>query len=177
MARVLPPALVSYAITRLCNLRCPHCYSDSIETPHPNELSTEEAKRLINEIAETGARLIIFDGGEPTMRADLIELIRHARDVGLRPLLGTNATIITEKFAKKLKEAGLKQVAISLDGANPKTHNDFRGVNGTWQDTIDGIRNCAKVGLPFQIAPCLHKKNWIKLPQIIELSKIWERLQ
>jgi radical SAM protein with 4Fe4S-binding SPASM domain len=171
LAKVLPPVLVSFAITRKCNLRCPHCYSDSIQTPHPQELTTEEAKQLIADIAEAGARLIIFDGGEPTMREDLFELIKYARDVGLQPLLGTNATLITKDYARKLKEAGLRAAAVSLDGARSETHDAFRGVSGTWRETIEGIKNLAKAGIPFQIAPCLTKYNWKELPQIIEIAK------
>ncbi len=171
MFKGLPPVLVSFAITRRCNLKCPHCYSTSVEAPHPNELTTEEAKQLISEVAETGARMLIFDGGEPTMREDLFDLIKHTRDVGLRPLLGTNATFITKKYATKLKEAGIKQLAISLDGAKSETHDAFRGVRGTWQDTINGIRNCVEIGIPFQIAPCLTRYNWTELSQIIELAR------
>ncbi|MCJ7569691.1 MAG: radical SAM protein, partial [Anaerolineales bacterium] len=86
--KILPPVIVSFAVTRQCNLRCIHCYSRSVDTPHPDELTTAEAKRVIGEIADAGARLIIFDGGEPLMREDIYELIAHAKEVGLRPLMG-----------------------------------------------------------------------------------------
>jgi radical SAM protein with 4Fe4S-binding SPASM domain len=115
--------------------------------------------------------MIIFDGGEPTLRDDLVELVKHAHDVGLRPLLGTNATLITENLAKKLKDAGLRAVAVSLDGATSDTHDAFRGVSGTWRETIEGIKKCAKVGLPFQVAPCLTKQNLRELPRIVELAR------
>lgn len=168
---VLPPVIVSFAITRLCNLRCPHCYSDSVNTPHPKELSTEEVMRVVGEIADAGARLIIFDGGEPTMRKDLVDLVGYARDVGLRPLLGSNAMFITEKLARDLRESGLRQVAVSLDGARAETHDAFRGSRGSWKATIRGIKNLAKVGIPFQVAPCLHKRNWMELGQVVEIAK------
>src|SRR4030066_1628423 len=71
------PTLVSFAVTRECNLKCKHCYSQSIDSPHPRELDTAEAKRLIDQIAETGARLIILDGGEPLMRSDILTLVRQ----------------------------------------------------------------------------------------------------
>jgi len=100
--KILPPVMVSFAVTRECNLKCIHCYSRSVETPHPDELTTVEAKRVIGEIADAGARLIIFDGGEPLMRKDIYELIAHAKEVGLRPLMGTNATLITEEVAERL---------------------------------------------------------------------------
>lgn len=167
---VPPPVLVSFGITRECDLKCPHCYSDSGEKD-PKELSTEEAKALIGDVAELGARLIILDGGEPALRSDLVELTRHAKDVGLRPVLGSNAMSITKELATKLKEAGCEGVAISLDGARPKTHDKFRGLEGGWTKTVDGARNCAAAGLPFQIAPLMHRKNWDELGDIIKLSK------
>jgi len=166
--KVLPPVMVSFSVTRRCNLRCKHCYSESVEEPHPNELSTEEAKRVISEIAEAGARLIIFDGGEPLMRPDIYELISHARDVGLRPLMGTNATLITPEVARKLKEAGLRALAISLDGADPKAHDEFRGVEGAWEQTMIGIENVKKASIPFQIAPTLRRgrvDEWLKVAE------------
>jgi len=170
---VSPPVLVSYAVTRRCNLKCPHCYSEALETPHPKELTTEEAKQLISEIAELGTRMIIFDGGEPTLREDLPELIKHAYDVGLTPLLGTNGMVdtLSKSYARKLKEAGLKAVAISLDGANPKTHDSFRGMEGAWQKTIEGTKNCREVGLTFQIGVAVHRKNLSEFPAIVDLAK------
>jgi radical SAM protein with 4Fe4S-binding SPASM domain len=162
--------LVSFGITRECDLKCPHCYSDS-EKKDPDELSTEEAKKLISETAEMGTKLIILDGGEPTLREDLVELVSHANASGLKPVLGSNAMSITEELARKLTEAGCMGVAISLDGADPKTHDDFRGLVGGWQKTLDGARNCAKAGLQFQIAPLMHKGSWTQLEDVIDLAK------
>ncbi len=105
------------------------------------------------------------------MRRDLPELIHHANELGLRSLLGTNATLITEDYARTLKKAGLKQVAVSVDGAKPETHDAFRGIEGTWHQTIRGVRNLAKAGIPFQIAPCMHKNNWRELPAIVDLAR------
>ena len=166
-----PPVLVSYAITRRCDLKCPHCYSESIEQPHPDELNTEEAKQLISEIADLGTRMLIFDGGEPTLREDLPELVKHAYDGGLTPLLGSHGMTLTESFARKLKDAGLKCVAISLDGAKPQTHDRFRGLEGAWEKTIERMKNCGKVGLRFQIDALVHKYNYTELPEVVEIGK------
>jgi len=87
------------------------------------------------------------------------------------PLLGSNGTLITKKLAQKLKNTGLKAVAISLDGCRAETHDLFRGVSGSWQKTLRGIENCAKVGLPFQVAPCMTRNNWMELPSLIERAK------
>ena len=169
--KILPPVMVSFSVTRQCNLKCIHCYSRSVEIPHPNELTTAEAKRVIGEIADAGARLIIFDGGEPLMRKDIYELIAHAKEVGLRPLMGTNATLITEEVAKRLVEAGIRTLAISLDGAEAKSHDEFRGVEGCWEETMRGIENARQAGIPFQIAPTLRHGRWQEWRGIADLAK------
>lgn len=166
----LPPVLVSFSVTRQCNLRCRHCYSESTETSHPDELTTSEAKRVIAEIAEAGARLLIFDGGEPLLRPDIYELIRHARDVGLRPLMGTNATLITPAVAQELKEAGIRTLAISIDGADAETHDGLRGVDGAWHKAMEGIANARQAGIPFQIGPCIHRGNLSQFSDIVALA-------
>ncbi len=168
---VSPPVLVSFSVTRICNLECKHCYSSSVEEPHPDELTTEEAKAVIEQIAKSGARLIIFDGGEPTMREDICELIGHAQEVGLRPLMGTNATLIDDDMAGRLKEAGLRAMAVSLDGADAETHDEWRGVEGTFNDTIRGIKTASKVGIPFQIGHCVYKHNIGQLPAIVDIAR------
>jgi len=168
---IAPPVIVSFAITRRCNLKCKHCYSASIDEPYPDELSTEEAKKVIDQVSSSGARLIIFDGGEPTMREDICELIKHAAQAGLRPLMGTNATLITDEMAKNLKDAGLRAMSVSIDSANPKTHDDWRGVEGTFNDTIEGIKRAAGAGIPFQIGPCMYKHNIGELPEIVDIGK------
>ncbi|MBN2358345.1 MAG: radical SAM protein, partial [Deltaproteobacteria bacterium] len=89
----MTPVLVSFAVTRRCNLRCPHCYSESVEEPHPRELNTDEACAVIHDVAAAGTRMIIFDGGEPTLREDLPILVEHAAREGLAPLLGTNGML------------------------------------------------------------------------------------
>lgn len=167
---VLPPALVSFGITRECDLDCPHCYSDSGEKD-PRELTTEEAKGVISDIADLGTKIIILDGGEPTLRKDLIELIQHSGDSGLVTVMGSHGGPLTKELAGDLKSAGCKGVAISLDGAVAKTHDEWRGMEGAWKGAVEGARNCAEVGLEFQIAPLLHKKNIGELSGIIDYAK------
>ena len=169
--KVLPPVMVSFSVTRECNLKCIHCYSRSVETPHPDELTTAEAKRVIGEIADVGARLIIFDGGEPLMRKDIYELVSHAKEVGLRPLMGTNATLITEEVAERLVEAGIRALAISLDGAEAKSHDEFRGQEGCWEQTMQGVENARRAGIPFQIAPTLRRGRWQEWKDIADSAK------
>jgi radical SAM protein with 4Fe4S-binding SPASM domain len=166
-----PPVLVSFSVTRQCNLRCRQCYSVSVETPHPDELTTGEAHKLISEIARSGARLLIFDGGEPLMRPDLPELISYTREIGLRPLLGTNASLIDDAMAQKLKSAGLAAAAISLDAADAQTHDDIRGQAGSFDGAIAGMQALRRAGIPFQIGPCINSRTLGELPKIAEWGK------
>jgi radical SAM protein with 4Fe4S-binding SPASM domain len=167
------PTIVNFAVTRECNLKCKHCYSQSIDSPHPNELSTAEAKRLIGQIAEAGARLLVFDGGEPLMRPDIFELVRYARVVGLTPVMGSNGTLITSEVAMKLADAGLEAIAISLDGADAEAHDSFRGVEGAWDRTLQGIENIRRAGIPFQIAPTLRHGYWEYWGAVAGKAKEW----
>lgn len=169
--RILPPVIVSFAVTKACNLYCKHCYSDADEHPAPDELSTAEAKRVIEEIAAAGARLLIFDGGEPLMRPDIYELVAYARDKGLYPGMGTNATFITPEIAEKLAQAGIRALAISIDGSDAKTHDDFRGDHRSWEKALIGLRNVQQAGIPFQIEICVHQGNVAQFAAVAKMAK------
>lgn len=142
--------IVSWNTTNKCNLTCSHCYRDAGEK-YQEELNTEEAKTLISQIAKAGFKIMIFSGGEPLMREDIFELISHAKEVGLRPVLGSNGTLINIDIAKKLKQAGAAAVGISLDSLDNIKHDQFRGYSGAYEDTINAMKNCKEVGLRFQI--------------------------
>jgi radical SAM protein with 4Fe4S-binding SPASM domain len=167
------PTLVSFAVTRECNLKCKHCYSQSVDSPHPRELNTDEAKQLISQIAETGAHLLIMDGGEPLMRPDIFDLVRQSRREGLTTVMGTNGTLITAGVADKLVDAGIQGLAISLDGAEAEAHDGFRGVEGAWEQTLQGIENVRQAGIPFQIAPTLRHGDWKQWGAIADKAKAW----
>ena len=169
--KILPPLMVSFAITRECNLRCRHCYSEATDSPHPEELTTAEAKKVIAEIAEAGARLLIFDGGEPLMRDDIYQLIAHAQSAGLQPTLGTNATLLSTEAAERMKKAGIRSLAISLHGAEAKSHDDFCGMEGSWERAMAGIHNVAAAGIPFQINTCIHHYNLAQFDAIVSLAR------
>jgi len=164
------PSLVSWNITRQCNLTCAHCYRDARENPDPEELTTEEGCRLIEEIASVGFRVLILSGGEPLMRADLYHLIEKAREVGLRPVLGTNGTLITPEAARRLREAGLARAGISLDSADADYHNRLRGSPTAWQDAVAGMKACLDAGLPFQVNTTVTQQNEGQLLRITDLA-------
>jgi len=165
-----PPFLVSYSITRKCNLKCKHCYSDATETQASDELSTIEAKRLLDEISGWGIKLLIFDGGEPLCREDFFEIAKYASERGLRTVLGSNGILIDTEMAKKLQDVGIQGVQISIDGSNPESHDSFRGEEKAFENTMEGVKACREVGLPFQFGMIIRKKNLTEIPDMLRLA-------
>jgi len=167
---VVPPYLVSYAITRECNLKCKHCYSDATDTPAPDELTTTEAKKLLEDLAGWGIKLLILDGGEPLCRDDFLEIASYASSKGIRVVVGSNGTLIDNQTALKMKKAGVREVAISIDGATAKTHDEFRGEDGTFNKTLEGAKACKEAGLPFQFNTIIRKTTLREIPDILNLA-------
>ena len=164
--------LVSWMSTNRCNLKCAHCYQDAGDAT-AKELTTEEAHALIDGIARAGFKVMIFSGGEPLMREDIFDLVSYARDSGLAPVFGTNATLITPDIAKKLKVAGARAMGISLDSLDPAEHDAFRGVEGAYAATMAGIEACKAAGLPFQIHTTV--MDWNR-PQITAITRFAEKI-
>ena len=162
--------IVSWMTTNKCNLTCKHCYQDAGENKAA-ELTTAEALKLIDEIAKAGFKIMIFSGGEPMTRPDIVELVAHARERGLRPVFGTNGTLITHDLASRLKEAGAMAMGISVDSIDPARHNDFRGLPNAFELTMAGIENCKAVGLPFQIHTTIMDWNQNEIFDIMDWAK------
>jgi radical SAM protein with 4Fe4S-binding SPASM domain len=165
-----PPYLISYSITRKCNLKCKHCYSEATEEAAPDELSTEEAKRILNEIATWGVKLLIFDGGEPICREDILSLAKYASEKGIRTVIGTNGTLLNVDIAKQLKLSGIMAVQISIDGAKSATHDWFRGEEGSFSKAIEGAKACKTIGLPFQFGMTIRKSTLEEIPDMLKLA-------
>ncbi len=161
--------IISWNTTRECHLKCRHCYRDA-GARDQGELSTEEGKALIGEIARAGFKILILSGGEPLLREDIYELTAQAKKAGLRPVFGTTGTTITPEAAQKLKDAGAACIGISLDSAGPEIHDELRQVPGSWQGAIDGMRNCRAVGLPFQVHTTVVEQNYHQFEAITDLS-------
>ena len=136
--------LIAWEVTRSCNLACTHCRAEAHPDPYPGELSTEEAKALIDTFPEVGEPIIIFTGGDPMMRADVYELAAYARDKGLRCVMSPNGTLITPESARKIREAGFQRCSISIDGADAASHDAFRGVPGAFDASMRGIEHVLK---------------------------------
>ncbi len=164
------PFLVVWNFTYKCNLKCKHCYSEAGNISK-TELSTEEAMKVVDQIADFGVTSLAFSGGEPLMRKDFFKVARHAVDSGLYVSLATNGTLLTEENAKKLKEIGLHYVEVSLDGANAKTHDYFRGKRGAFDQTMQGIKNCLKEDICTCIAITGTKNNLTEIPTVLEMAE------
>lgn len=162
--------VVVWNMTRRCNLKCVHCYSASADIDYPDELTTEEGKKLIDELAAFGSPVILFSGGEPLMRPDLPQLAQYATDKGLRAVISTNGTLITKDIAVKLHKIGLSYVGVSLDGLE-KTHDRFRGTKGAFEKAMEGIRNCREAGIKVGIRFTVNKRNLADVPAMFDLLK------
>lgn len=161
--------IASWLTTNRCNLKCSHCYQDA-GSPNERELSTDEGKALIDGIARAGFHVMIFSGGEPLMRPDIFELVQHAASRKLRPVFGTNGTMLTPETVQRLKESGAGTMGISLDSLDPAKHDRFRGVKGSFDLTMEGIRNCREAGLPFQLHTTVLDWNKEELPDMIDFA-------
>lgn len=161
--------IVSWNVTNACNMFCDHCYREA-GCKAEEELSTEEAKTLLEQIARAGFKIMIFSGGEPLTRPDILELVSYATSLGLRSVFGTNGTLITLEMAQKLKDAGAMGMGISLDSMDKKKHNEFRKFEGAWEGAVQGMRNCRAVGLPFQIHTTVMDWNNHELEAITDFA-------
>ncbi|MHB9024842.1 MAG: 12,18-didecarboxysiroheme deacetylase [Armatimonadota bacterium] len=160
--------VVVWNVGRRCNLRCVHCYAHSRDEEYTGELTHEEGLRLIDDLAAFGAPVLLFSGGEPLMRPDILELIAHARERGMRAVISTNGTLITPEMAGKLKEFGLSYVGISLDGLE-ETNDKFRGVHGAFKLALSGIRSCQEAGIKVGLRFTMNRRNVQDLDGIFDL--------
>ncbi len=167
---VQPPFMVSYSITQKCNLKCKHCYSGSIDQAAPDELSTDEAFQLIDDLSKWGIGLLIIDGGEPLCRDDMLDVVRYASTRGIRTTIGSNGTLIDEKTARKMIDVGVMAVAISVDGADAQTHDSFRGMDGAFEQTLKGVEACRNARLPFQFNTVIRKDTLSQLDDLLRFA-------
>ncbi|MEJ2241452.1 MAG: radical SAM protein, partial [Candidatus Bathyarchaeota archaeon] len=164
------PFLVVWNFTYKCNLRCKHCYSESGNISK-NELSTEEAIKIVDQLADFGVTSLAFSGGEPLMRKDFYEVAHHAVNSGLYVSLATNGTLLNSENVQKLKETGIHYVEVSLDGADAKTHDFFRGKLGAFDQTLQGLKNCLNADICTCIAVTATKNNLKEIPAILEMAE------
>ena len=162
--------MIAWETTRVCNLSCVHCRASARKEDYPDELSTEECLSLIDNVASFSSPVIILTGGEPLMRDDIFELAKHGTDKGLRMVMATNGTLMTEDIARKMLESGIKRVSISLDGSTKAIHDKFRRVEGAFEKSLKGIEYAKNVGLDFQINTTITGDNLSELEPIFNLA-------
>lgn len=165
--------VVVWNITRACNLNCIHCYASAVHRSRERELTTEEGLNLLDDLANFGVPVILFSGGEPLLRPDLTELARHTVDRGMRAVISTNGTLIDEKKAVLLKDAGVSYVGISLDGLE-KVNDHFRGMRGAFKTALNVIKNCQKAELKVGLRFTINKLNANQVPGIFDLVEEME---
>ena len=168
------PFTVLWEVTRACALACRHCRAKAQPKPDPRQLTTEESLRLVDQIAEFGSPILVFTGGDPMMRRDLEQLIRYAsQEKGLRTSLTPSSTaLVTKKRLKSVMDAGIRRIALSLDGPNAEIHDSFRGFSGSFQRTMEILQDAQDVGLSVQVNTTVTKIN---LPYLEEMVPFLER--
>ncbi|WP_319780417.1 12,18-didecarboxysiroheme deacetylase [Maridesulfovibrio sp.] len=162
--------VVVWNMTRRCNLKCVHCYAQAVDPDGKDEISTSKAKEIIDDLAAFGAPVMLFSGGEPLVRKDLVELASYATGKGMRAVISTNGTLITKEKARELKDVGLSYVGISLDGTE-ETHDKFRGVSGSYKKALEGVENCKAEGLKVGLRFTINKRNWTEVPSVFKVLR------
>lgn len=164
------PFMVIWETTRACQLACAHCRADSINHRNPLELSTEEAKTLLGQLASYGRPrpMVILTGGDPFERPDLAELTRYGTDIGLHMALSPSVTPkLTRQALEELRAAGGSAVSVSLDGAHAATHDAFRSIEGTYDRTLEAIDTVLDVGFRLQVNTTVTSTTVHELPQML----------
>lgn len=160
--------VVVWNVTRACNLKCVHCYARAVDRTYEKELNHEQGLSLIDDMAAFGVPVVLFSGGEPLMRPDLVELANYAVSKGMRAVISTNGTLINKDKARELKEVGLSYVGVSLDGME-EINDRFRGRKGAFKDAMAGIMNCQEAGLKVGLRFTINRMNTAEVPRIFDL--------
>jgi len=164
------PFIVIWEVTRACQLVCTHCRADAIRTRNPFELTTDEGRHLLDDLASFGAPrpLVVLTGGDPFERPDLPELVAHGTRIGLNMALSPSVTDrLTRSVLEELHEAGAKAVSLSLDGATAHSHDSFRGVEGVFDATLEAARTVTDIGFRLQINSTVTRGNVHELPRML----------
>ena len=160
--------LVVWNVTAACNLRCLHCYGSAEAVPADEELSTNEGKALIDDLARLGTPVLLFSGGEPLLRPDLLELVGHARLRGIRPVISTNGTLLTRETAEQMNRAGVAYVGVSLDGA-AENHDRLRQRSGAFQEALAGLTHAREAGLKTGLRMTVTRENLADVDAVLEV--------
>ena len=171
---------VSWNITRLCNLKCTHCYLpagfvDTNEFPsgyyRDTELTQSQCFRVIDEIAEINPNiLLILTGGEPLLRPDILKISDYAARTGFLVVMGTNGVLLNNETVQKMSDHGVAGAGISLDAVDPVNHDKFRGMDGAWEGTMNGVEALKRANLDFLVQTSVTRWNYDEIPQIVDFA-------
>ena len=162
--------LVAWEVTRTCNLACIHCRAAALDRPYENELTTAECFKLLDEIQTFASPIIILTGGEPLLRPDIFEIAAYGNQKGFRMTMAVNGTILSADKTRRMQDAGIQRISISLDGATAASHDAFRQVPGAFEGALRGVQYAREAGLDFQINTTITQRNLEELPAIQELT-------
>ena len=176
------PSLVSWNLTRKCNLRCPHCYLDAGKAA-ARELDTAECLDLVDELAGLGTEMLILTGGEPLLRRDIHEIARRAGEHGIWVVMGTNGVLVNDRVAKTMVECGVRGVGISIDSIDPDRHDAFRrggrrdfapariAGKSAWEHSMKALETCRRHGLEVLVQSTVTEENREEVPELLELAR------
>jgi AdoMet-dependent heme synthase len=166
------PMLVIWEVTQACDLACVHCRASAQSERHPHELTTEQGYRLLDEIRRFGEPLMVFTGGDPLKRPDLFNLVRHSVEIGLRTNVTPSATpLLTAEAIEGFKAAGVTRMALSLDGPDAASHDDFRGIPGTFERAMFALTHARDIGLDTQLQTTVTRRNMARLKEMAEIAR------
>ncbi len=164
------PMSVVWSLSYRCNLRCKHCYQDASK-PSSDELTLEEQLRVVDEMAQAGVSMIVLSGGEPLTNPNLQKLIERIRAYEISISIDSNGVLITRDLVNSLKELGVSSIELSLDSVRPESHDQFRGLKGAFEKTLDAVRMCSDAAMFTTIATTATKLNCVESRQLISLAK------
>jgi radical SAM protein len=166
------PLVVIWEVTRACDLACFHCRASAQPARNTLELSTVEGKKLIDDVAQLNPPIFIFTGGDPLKRPDIYDLVEYAAGKSLHPAMTPSATpLLNRDSLTRLKRAGLRRLALSLDGPTPELHDSFRGVSGSFARTLDAMHWANAIGLPVQINTTVSRRSIHELENILAIIR------
>lgn len=164
------PRLIAWEVTRSCNLQCRHCRAGAQNTSYASEFSTEECRRVLENVASFCKPIIILTGGEPMLREDIFEIARFGTGLGLRMVMAPCGNLINPERVRQMREAGIARISLSIDGASAASHDAFRGVEGAFQSVLDAAKTARENGLDFQINTTIYRGNLRELSDILDLA-------
>ena len=165
------PKWIAWEVTGRCNLNCIHCRASSSMFSHDTDFTTEEARKLIDDITSFCSPVLVLSGGEPLLRPDLFEIAKYGTEKGLRMCIATNGTLVTDDICEKMKESGIKIVSLSLDGSTAAVHDDFRKQPGAFDATLRAAGTFHRNGIKFIVNSSFAKRNQHDIAETYRLAK------